>query len=953
MPNGTITPLGMTLGEPKRECEFTFLKAKFDQQIQFSCSTLRLSSGSYLNLYGVIGLPESYSVTAVILNRVYYSTRKNDLRLSSKIGSSDTFNCTWTTIPLEKTSQFKLCRHAEVAADNGTITPIEGDTGQRRNCSFHIKAYPNQKIELVCSVLKLTIAGSYLRIKGLLESANPIVLNQVYTSTRVSLMPNKANAATTIKPISTTMKKTTQSVTTTTVIKRNVTTTTTPSPTNIPKFFVCRDTNSSAATGILLPYRNITSDEAIDCAFFIVAPPGQQIQITCSTININGYHSYFRIAEYGEFGSEQDILVNDDYFSINNSLSVTASFDYPDWFECKWTTLPKDNTTNFKLCRHFEAKTANGTIQPFGGYTTPDRICSISIVAPSDYQIEFSCSSLNFSGYLMIKGVLDGYSDNGMNGDINVQVLGRKYYSINNEMKVESSFGYQARFNCSYKAIPKEITTESKFCRHAKATAANGTISPMAGDTRDIQNCAFKINAASNQQIRITCSVILLTSPDSYLSMLGVIDRILYLNEDTIVNRVYTAKTGNEIEIKSVLGSQDWIECKWTTTPKRNTTDFKLCLDEVTTSSTGTIQPLERDTEQRSCDFSIRTASSGQQIQMSCSTVKLNNICRDSVARTANGTIQPLTGDPGPLRECRFTIYAPPNQQIRISCSTLNFTSPDSYLWISGIIGTAYPPDAILNRVYYSNPYDSYYINRIELPSGINQGDRIDCKWTTIPVEITPNSKLCRHRYATMPNGTITPLGMTLGEPNRECEFNIKANLDQQIQFSCSTLRLSSGSYLNLDGVIGQSETDSAVTLNRIYYSTRSNDLRLSSKIGSSDTFNCTWATIPLEITSQFKLCRHAEATAANGTITPITGDKRSCLFLIKAYSYQKIQISCSVLKLTSTGSYLRIEGLVKGANPPVLNQVYTSTVSNDITLSSSFDKSDTFNCSWTITTRY
>jgi hypothetical protein len=57
---------------------------------------------------------------------------------------------------------------------------------------------------------------------------------------------------------------------------------------------------------------------------------------------------------------------------------------------------------------------------------------------------------------------------------------------------------------------------------------------------------------------------------------------------------------------------------------------------------------------------------------------------------------------------------------------------------------------------------------------------------------------VCRHRRATMPNGTITPLGMTLGEPKRECDFTIKANLDQQIQFYCSAVRLSSGSYLNV-----------------------------------------------------------------------------------------------------------------------------------------------------------
>ncbi|XP_046640603.1 uncharacterized protein LOC124326050 [Daphnia pulicaria] len=1042
------------------------------------------------------------------------------------------------------------------------------------------------------------------------------------TTTSKKTTTKKTSATTTLKP----------SVTTT--VKRNVTTTT-PSPANIPKFFVCRDTNSSAATGILLPYRNTTSGKTKNCKFSIVAPPDQQIQITCSTINIIDYPSYFRIAEYADYGSE--VIVNRDYFSINNSLSVTASFDYPDWFECKWTTLPKDNTTNFKLCRHAEAKTTNGIIQPLGGDTTPDRICSITIVAPSDYQIEFSCSSLNFSGYLLIENVLDGSANSAKGGNLKynsrstyVEVLGRKYYSINNRMTVKSSFGYQARFNCSYRAIPKEITTESKFCRHAEATAANGTISPIAGDTRYVRNCAFHIKAAPYQQIRIICSAILLTVSDSYLSIYGinedtvgngrlpVVNRTYYstsyndvtlksyfgkndwiscqwttttrenttslqicrdsligspgmtngtieplaqmntveqrsclatisapdgyqiqlscsavnmssdsyfrilgtIDEEThpsqelnrvytsslsnkimiysvfsqsdwfyckwnialreipqnsklclhaestvangtitplagntgpmrecpfvikglpdqmlqiscstlnfstpdgylkisgiidypfsedyaIVNRMYTAITNNEINIYSIVGNEDWIECKWTTTPMKNTTDFKLCRDEVATSSSGTIQPLVGDTgPKRDCYFSIQTTSSDQQIQMSCSAIKFNSsdsylyidgavdyplklvlnriysssyeisfdsgmargdwidckwnkttvknttdykFCRDSAARTANGTIQPLTGDPGPLRECLFSIYAFPSQQIRISCSTLNLTSPGSYFTISGIIGTANP--LLLNRVYYSS-----YLNQIELQSGINKGNWIDCKWTTTPVEITLNSKLCRHQRATTPNGTITPLGMTLGEPKRECDFTIKANLDQQIQFYCSAVRLSSGSYLNLYGMIGQSETDSAVTLNRVYYSTRSNDLRLSSKIGSSDTFNCTWATIPLEITSQFKLCRHAEATAANGTITPITGDKRSCFFLIKAYPNQKIQISCSVLKLTSTGSYLSIKGLVKGANPPVLNQVYTSTVSNDITLSSSFDKFDKFNCSWTITTRY
>jgi hypothetical protein len=38
---------------------------------------------------------------------------------------------------------------------------------------------------------------------------------------------------------------------------------------------------------------------------------------------------------------------------------------------------------------------------------------------------------------------------------------------------------------------------------------------------------------------------------------------------------MYTAITNNEINIYSIVGNEDWIECKWTTTPMKNTTDFK------------------------------------------------------------------------------------------------------------------------------------------------------------------------------------------------------------------------------------------------------------------------------------------------------------------------------------------------------------------------------------------
>lgn len=87
--------------------------------------------------------------------------------------------------------------------------------------------------------------------------------------------------------------------------------------------------------------------------------------------------------------------------------------------------------------------------------------------------------------------------------------------------------------------MPKEITTQSKcdlhfrkktdnltdnvcvsifaVCRHAGATAANGTITPTAGDTRGPKICVFYIKAPPNQQIQISCSAINLTNSARYL----------------------------------------------------------------------------------------------------------------------------------------------------------------------------------------------------------------------------------------------------------------------------------------------------------------------------------------------------------------------------------------------------------------------------------------------------
>jgi hypothetical protein len=61
--------------------------------------------------------------------------------------------------------------------------------------------------------------------------------------------------------------------------------------------------------------------------------------------------------------------------------------------------------------------------------------------------------------------------------------------------------------------------------------------------------------------------------------MTGVIDYGYNFNYDDdlqlLVNRVYTATAKNEITLDTLINYGNWIECQWTTTPRKNTTDFK------------------------------------------------------------------------------------------------------------------------------------------------------------------------------------------------------------------------------------------------------------------------------------------------------------------------------------------------------------------------------------------
>jgi hypothetical protein len=145
--------------------------------------------------------------------------------------------------------------------------------------------------------------------------------------------------------------------------------------------------------------------------------------------------------------------------------------------------------------------------------------------------------------------------------------------------------------------------------------------------------------------------------------------------------------------------------------------------------------------------------------------------------------------------------------------------------------------------------------------------------------------------------------------------------------------------------------------VNRVYYSRYSvandpwantlNRIGINSLLGNEDWINCNWTTVPKEITTNYKsndaktqfihlfilsfvtlsesitvnvnmqmfffvcffsVCRHESTTSTRGTIQTIGGDpgpSRNCIFYL--YIYSSLRISCSVVNITSPGSYINV----------------------------------------------
>jgi hypothetical protein len=127
-------------------------------------------------------------VVKLFPNRIYTS-KLNEMSVSASYRSSDRFECKWTTVfssPLA-TSEFKrkfhcamdicedlinlirlhfnlVCRHWQTTSTSGIIQPLDRDSGPSRSCSFWLQAPTDHQIQMVCSLVDLTITGSSLKV---------------------------------------------------------------------------------------------------------------------------------------------------------------------------------------------------------------------------------------------------------------------------------------------------------------------------------------------------------------------------------------------------------------------------------------------------------------------------------------------------------------------------------------------------------------------------------------------------------------------------------------------------------------------------------------------------------------------------------------------------------------------------------------------------------------------
>ncbi|EFX73252.1 hypothetical protein DAPPUDRAFT_253535 [Daphnia pulex] len=324
-PGGTIQRSTADTSTDARMCMFA-IAVPSDHRIQLMCSNVTLSSPD--NYLQVQTISETVIADPPAMNRVYTSTSEI-IYLFSQFSNQDSFKCQWTTIPPLSTDN-KLCRDKIKKSASGNIQPLmpAATNVQPKTCSFIIKVPPNQLTEILCPVINFASPGSYLQFSGIsdLNMALTPLANRVYTSgvdliylnSQIDVSKDWFNCSWSAIP--------------------------TPSTTD---FKLCRHGGTTSSNGTLQPLlEDLKTGEPRECFFFIELPLNQQIQISCSSINLRSPGSYLRVVGVSDF-DENSLIENGIYFSNDTSVLVYSQFNNGDWFNCTWksTTSAAPMTT--------------------------------------------------------------------------------------------------------------------------------------------------------------------------------------------------------------------------------------------------------------------------------------------------------------------------------------------------------------------------------------------------------------------------------------------------------------------------------------------------------------------------------------------------------------------------------------------------------------------------------
>ncbi|EFX73296.1 hypothetical protein DAPPUDRAFT_109985 [Daphnia pulex] len=479
-------------------------------------------------------------------------------------------------------SSGKACLDRFSMGANGTIRPtISNSSNGQKQCSFFINAPANKLIQMTCSVVRLNSSGAELAIYGGAEiNVNPPAVNRIYTSRSDSMflffkVDNTDWFDCKWKMI--------------------------PVP-QTTEYQLCRDGTSAAPNGTIQRSADDTSSDARMCMFAITVPSDHRIQLKCSNVTLSSPDNYLQFQTVSETVIADPPVTNRVYTSTSEIIYLFSQFSNQDSFKCQWMTvmipaLPTDN----KLCREKITKSASGNIQPLmpmaNGTNVQPNSCSFIIEVPPNQLTEISCPVVNFTSpgsYLHFSGI----------SDLNMALspLANRVYTsgvdliyLNSQIDVSKDW-----FNCSWKAVPAPSTPDFKLCRHGGTTSSSGTLQPFLDGltTGEPRECYFFIDVPLNEEIEILCSSINLSSPGSYLRVVGVSD---FDENPPVENGIYLSN-GRSVLVYSQFNNGDWFDCMWapTTCPAPSTTTIPSPTTSKTmavTSSPSTLSTTQSTTQ--------------------------------------------------------------------------------------------------------------------------------------------------------------------------------------------------------------------------------------------------------------------------------------------------------------------------------------------------------------------